>query len=459
MTIRFIAVSYIILAFFSLNATSQEHLVHTPWQLEGAQDRIEKIRKGTVQLAFVLDGKPLEDKAHVNLELVSHAFSFGVSMTQASSLPNAVQVIYRNRVKELFNFVTLGFYWAARDEKNDLTGYKRKMRQKVDWAVANDIKIKGHPLLWHESLPQWVVDYQDPVALEKIIFKRIQDLLLDYPEIQYWDVYNEAIAPFKNHVTPSGVTRWITHKGGIYPAMLALYDFANKTAPNKTYTNNHYEPTDPEFLELNKYFIEQNVGYQAIGMQAHMQTHDKVFDEQELWDLVSSFTPLGKDIQFTEVTVTSSKLFNNWKDHGAFLEERNAARKKGKKMNLSSIKQKEMFQAAYIKDFYTLMFSHPSVSSITMWNLSDKNAWRGHAAGILDEDMQPKKAFFTLKKLIKNTWSTKLKTEFDPSEELIFSGFYGKYKGTVSVGDKTYKVDFLHAKGNTEPVVLDLSGQ
>ena len=175
--------------------------------------------------------------------------------------------------------------------------------------------------------------------------------------------------------------------------------------------------------------------------------------------MVSTFTPLGKDIQFTEVSVTSSKLFNNLKDHGAFFEDRNAARKTGKKMNLPSIMQKEIFQAAYIKDFYTLLFSHPSVSSITMWNLTDKNAWRGHAAGILDEDMQPKKAFFTLKKLIKNTWSTKLKTEFNPSEELAFSGFYGKYKGTVSIGDKTYKVDFLHAKGNTEPVVLDLSGQ
>jgi GH35 family endo-1,4-beta-xylanase len=459
MTFRFIAATVLVLSLFSLSAKAQEHLVHTPWQLDGADERIEKIRKGTVQLAFVLDGKPLEDKAHVDLELVSHAFSFGVSMTQASSLSNKEQAVYQNRVKELFNFVTLGFYWAARDEKNDLTGYKRMMRQKVDWAVANDIKIKGHPLLWHESLPQWVIDYQDPVALEKIIFKRIQDLLLDYPEIQYWDVYNEAIAPFKNHVTPSGVTRWITHKGGIYPAMLELYAFANKTAPNKIYTNNHYHPTDPEFLKLNEYFIEKKVGYQAIGMQAHMQTHDNVFEEQELWDLVSTFTPLGKDIQFTEVTVTSSKLFNNWKDHGVFLEERKAVRKKGKKMNLPSIKQKEIFQAAYIKDFYTLLFSHPSVSSITMWNLTDKNAWRGHAAGILDEDMQPKKAFFTLKKLIKDTWSTKLKTEFIANDGLSFSGFYGKYKGTISIGGKTYKVDFLHAKGNTEPVVLDLSSQ
>lgn len=458
MTIRFITTSFLLLAFFAYSATAQEHLVHTPWQLEGAEERIEKIRKGTVELAFVLDGKSINDKASIDLELVNHAFSFGVSMTQASSLSNKAQTIYRNRVKELFNFVTLGFYWAARDEKNDLTGYKRMMRQKVDWAVANDIKIKGHPLLWHESLPKWVVDFQDPVALEKIIHKRMKDLLLDYPEIQYWDVYNEAVAPFKNHVTPSGVTRWITHKGGIYPAMLALYDYANKIAPNKTYTNNHYEPTDPEFLKLNKYFIEQNVGYQAIGMQAHMQTHDKVFEEQELWDLVSTFTPLGKDIQFTEVTVTSSKLFNNWEDHGVFLEKRKAARKKGEKMNLPSLEQKEAYQAAYIKDFYTLLFSHPSVSSITMWNLTDRNAWRGHAAGILDDDMQPKKAFFTLKKLIKSTWSTKLKAEIKLHEGLAFSGFYGKYKGTVRLGDKTYKVDFQHVKGNVEPLVLDLSG-
>ena len=180
MTIRFIA-AFFLVVFFTLTTRAQEHLVHTPWQLDGAAERIENIRKGEVQLAFVLDGKPLEDKTSIDLELVRHEFSFGVSMTQASSLSGKAQTIYRNRVKELFNFVTLGFYWAARDEKNDLTGYNRTMRRKVDWAVANDIKIKGHPLLWHESLPKWVVDFQDPVALEKIIFKRMQDLLLDYP--------------------------------------------------------------------------------------------------------------------------------------------------------------------------------------------------------------------------------------------------------------------------------------
>lgn len=455
MEIRFLA-TFFAFVFFGVSVNAQEYIVHTPWELDGAEERIKKIRKGTAQLVFLMDGMPSQDSASIDIELVNHEFSFGVSMTQEGAFNNGDQNTYRNRVKELFNFVTLGFYWSARDEKKDLTRYKRKMRQKVQWAVANDIKIKGHPLLWHESLPKWVVDFQDPVALEKIIFKRMQDLLLDYPEIQYWDVYNEAVAPFKNHVTPSGVTRWITYKGGIYPAMLELYAFANKTAPNKIYTNNHYHPTDPEFLKLNEFFVEQNVGYQAIGMQAHMQTHDNVLEEQELWDLISTFTPLGKDIQFTEVTVTSSKLFNNWKDHGVFLDERKAAQKKGIKMNLPSLDHKEVFQSAYIKDFYTLLFSHPSVSSITMWNLTDRNAWRGHAAGILDSDLKPKKAFYTLKKLIKDTWSTKLMTEFSIDKGFAFSGFYGKYKGTVTVDDKIYNLSFNHTKKNTEPIMLYL---
>ena len=35
-----------------------------------------------------------------------------------------------------------------------------------------------------------------------------------------------------------------------------------------------------------------------------------------------------------------------------------------------------------------------------MWNLTDRNAWRGHAAGIL-RTFSPKPAFETLKNLLK----------------------------------------------------------
>jgi endo-1,4-beta-xylanase len=427
---------------------SQQYDVHVPWKLKGANERIDTYRKGKAKLLFVLDDQKSES-ANLNLELANHAFNFGVSMTQEGPFEGtAYQDMYRQRVSEVFNFVTLGFYWGARDEKRGLNDFNKRMDDKISWAVRNKMKIKGHPLLWHESLPKWVINNNDPEELEKIIYKRIKDLILSYPEIKYWDVYNEAVAPFKDHVTPSGVTRWIEYKGGIYPAMLALYDLVNQTDPAKIYTNNHYQPKDPEFFKLNEFFIEQEVGYQAIGMQAHMQTQDNVLEEQELIDLIDSFRSLGKDIQFTEITVTSSKLFKDWKDHQVFLNKRKEAQKKGRKLTLPSLEERENYQAAYIKDLYTLLFSQPSVSSVTMWNLTDRNAWRGHAGGILDQELQPKKAFYTLKTLIKETWTTKIGKDINLNEEFHFTGFYGQYQGTVKVGDQLYKFSFDHRKEN-----------
>ena len=427
---------------------SQKYDVHVPWELKGADERIDKYRKGKAKLLFVFDNNSSEF-AKLDIGLVNHAFNFGVSMTQEGPFEGTLyQDIYRQRVSEVFNFVTLGFYWSARDEKRDLSRFNKKMNDKISWAVKNKMKIKGHPLLWHESLPKWVIYNDDPEELEKIIYKRISDLILSYPEIKYWDVYNEAVAPFKEHVTPSGVTRWIEHKGGIYPAMLELYDFVNQIDSSKIYTNNHYHPKDPEFFKLNEFFIDQEVGYQAIGMQAHMQTQDNVLDEQEIIKLIDSFVPMGKNIQFTEVTVTSSKLFKNWKDHQIFLNKRKEARKKGKQLTLPSLDKRENYQSAYIKDLYTLLFSLPSISSVTMWNLTDRNAWRGHAGGVLDKELKPKKAFYTLKNLIKETWTTKIEKEIDLNKEFHFTGFYGMYEGTIKVGNKLYKFSFDHEKEN-----------
>ena len=50
--------------------------------------------------------------------------------------------------------------------------------------------------------------------------------------------------------------------------------------------------------------------YQAIGMQAHMQTFDGIFSESELWELLESFSVYNKEIQFTELSITSSPKFN-----------------------------------------------------------------------------------------------------------------------------------------------------
>ena len=448
---------YFILA--SLVLQGQAPHEHTPWDLEGAQARIETHRKGEAQLKFVFPEKVVGDTIQLHFELVSHEFNFGVSMTQLGSFAGTPYFEkYKDYTKALFNFVTVGFYWAAyhRDRK-DLDRFDAYLKGNIKWAIENNLKVKGHPLLWHESLPKWVVDFKDSEKLDSIIKNRIRYLIESNPEIKYWDVYNEPVAVFKAHVSPSGVTRWVTHKGGIESAMKDLYDFVNTVDSTKTYTNNHYNPSEPSFLALNKYLNDHGVEYDAVGMQAHMQTNAGVLSEDALWKLLNDYESLGKDIQFTELTVTSSRRFNDWRDHQVFLKQRTEKIEKGQTMNLPSLPEYENYQSDYIKDFYTLVFSHPSVTSLTFWNLTDRNAWRGHAGGLLDENLEPKKAYYTLKNLIKNKWHTSVTKTIKLGETLTFNGFYGDYSGEILVNGNYYSFDFNHSKKRTNPTEVNLT--
>ena len=87
--------------------------------------------------------------------------------------------------------------------------------------------------------------------------------------------------------------------------------------------------------------------------------------------------------------------------------------------------------------------------------MTDKNAWRGHAGGLLFKDLKPKKAFNNLKYLIKEKWTTKINTIID-SNVFKFNGFYGKYQGKITVNNIEYNFDFYHSKSNKEPIKIYL---
>ena len=443
----------------SLICYGQNESVHVPWKLDGAEDRIEKIRKGNVKLKFNTSKRLSKKNANIELKLINHDFKFGVSFTQLRRFWGTdFGKTYLDRVSEVFNYATIGMYWQLTDERirnNKLVKYYSEI---LNWASKNDFRLKGHPLMWHEAMPDWVRNFEDLTELDIIIKNHMKRLIETYPSIDDWDVYNEPIGPFKPHIPPSAITEWIKWKGGIYPAMVEIYEFVDSVNPNKNYSNNHYHAKDPEFLKINKYFIEKNLNFSSIGMQAHMQTNDNVMSESQLWNQIENYKGLGKKIQFTEITVTSSKRFKNWKEHQAFLKKRDSIMKKGGTMNLPSLPEYEKFQADYLKDFYTLAFSHPSVSSITFWNLTDKNAWRGHAGGLLFEDLNRKNAFVELKKLIKEEWSTKVDSKIDLKKEYNFNGFFGKYEGKIIIDEKEYPFQFYHhpdKNSETLSIVLD----
>jgi|TARA_B100001093_G_scaffold293124_1_gene279723 GH35 family endo-1,4-beta-xylanase len=436
--------------------SSQDNDKHESWQLDGASNRIEKYRKGDLILNFNIDKSIKNKTGKLKLKLKNHDFKFGVSFTQLRRFWGTKYADkYLQQVKRVFNYATVGMYWALTDERNNSGKMEKFYDDVLFWADKNNIRIKGHPLMWHEAMPDWIRSYKNLDELDMLIKNHMKRLIETYPQINDWDVYNEPIGPFKPHIPPSSIRDWINYKGGIYPAMVEIYNYVNSVSSSKNYSNNHYHAKDPEFFKINKFFIDQGLNYSSIGMQAHMQSEDNVMSEEQLWNQIEDYAILGKNIQFTEITVTSSKRFKNWKDHQVFLKKRDSIIKNGGEYDLPSLPSFEDFQSDYLKDFYTLAFSHPSVSSITIWNLTDQNAWRGHAGGVLFKDLTEKKSFLTLENLIKNRWSTKITKELNLNNEFSFRGFYGLYECELDIDGKVHKFEFNFNKED-KVVMIDI---
>ncbi|MEL7146690.1 MAG: endo-1,4-beta-xylanase, partial [Bacteroidota bacterium] len=64
----------------------------------------------------------------------------------------------------------------------------------VDWAVANDIEVHGHALIWHNATPSWVENFNGTDAeFEAMVEDYIKTVVTRYKgKVRSWDVVNEA---------------------------------------------------------------------------------------------------------------------------------------------------------------------------------------------------------------------------------------------------------------------------
>jgi hypothetical protein len=85
----------------------------------------------------------------------------------------------------------------------------------------------------------------------------------------------------------------------------------------------------------------------------------------------------------------------------------------------------EETQSDWLRLFYTIAYSKPYVESVTWWDGSDIDpfTWYG---GLLDSQLRPKVAYYTLKDLI-HSWTTEGVGVSDSSGVTRFRGFAGEY--------------------------------
>jgi GH35 family endo-1,4-beta-xylanase len=382
--------------------------------LAGADERITRYRMGALVVRVVdRRGHPFEN-ASVTVEQTRHAFLFGSNIFRLDSRgASPPQLAYQQRFAALFNYATLPFYWGAFERNEGRPDYSR-LEAMARWCAAHGIKTKGHPLVWQEVYPRWASN--DPDTVAPLLHRRVGDLITRYKGlINIWDVVNEAnaAAGFDN-----GVGRWVQRDGAAMVVRTALsWARAGGAGAGETFIYNDYE-TGPKSVALLSELRDANSLPDVIGIQSHM--HQGVWPLARVWETCETFARFRLPVHFTEVTVVSAETRTGINYHGASATD------------WPTTPAGEARQADYVIDFYTLLFSHPSVRAITWWDLSDEGAWLGAPAGLLRRDMTPKPAYERLLRLVRGKWWTRASGRTNGAGEYEARVFLGSYKITVA---------------------------
>jgi endo-1,4-beta-xylanase len=269
---------------------------------------------------------------------------------------------YQKTIKEQYNVITAenSMKWGELDKN----GYG-PADQLVDWASKNDIKVRGHALVWHEQAPDRIQNMGGP-ELQQEVNKHITDTVKHFGDkVNTWDVVNET---FSNNA--KGGFRSTSNgddKGSPFNDKIggqAFLDSSFKAAraaggPNKELVLNDYNvetknAKSDSMYEAVKSMKERGIPIDAVGFQGHVAVGQ---DLSSMEANIKRFKDLGVKVQITELDV-----------------------KGGSRADKIAV-EKHVFDAA----------AKGGASGVSFWGVSDAHSWIGNDPGLIaDKDMKVK---------------------------------------------------------------------
>ncbi|MCL2516621.1 MAG: endo-1,4-beta-xylanase [Microbacteriaceae bacterium] len=264
--------------------------------------------------------------------------------------------------------------------------------QLVAFAHANHQLVRGHTLLWHNQLPNWLTAGVAAGTISKtqlwsLLEKHIFTELGRYKgKIWQWDVANE----FFTDSNPSGINPndwWVVNAGEDIIAQ--AFKWAHEADPHALLFYNDYNVTGEDGTNAKHDAVfawvqqqrDAGVPIHGVGTQAHLDTQYG-FDPQRFQTDLEHYASIGLKIAVTEADVRT------------FVSD---ATTQTPTDSLSQFAQpfeySAMMQAA---------IAVPEVISFTVWGWTDADSWvpgtfkgEGYAC-IYDVNQQPKQAYYSL---------------------------------------------------------------
>ena len=405
--------------------------------MEEIDSEIRKNRTSNTTVTLFHAGFPVIHQ-DVIVQQKKHAFLFGSTWGESTmALVNGElsgeekeQAELRSqRFLELFNQVTLPFYWARFELQRGQPQTQRLLKV-ARWYKERGCTVKGHPLCWHTLTADWLLSMSNPEILQAQL-ERIRRDVADFAGvINQWDVINEAVIMPIYDRYDNGITRLCREMGRI-EFIRKMFDTARATNPHATLLLNDFD-ISPAYDILVEGCLEAGVRIDCIGIQSHM--HQGYWGREKTLAVLGRFERFQLPVHFTENTLLS----------GALMPPEIVDLNDYQPQDWPSTTAGEERQAREVVSHYKSLFAHPCVQAITWWDLTD-GGWLNSPGGLLRRDQSIKPAYAELLKLVKGEWwlpPTRMTS--DANGQIHFSGFLGEYE--LSLADR--KVIFLlHEKG------------
>lgn len=365
----------------------------------------------------------------VSVKLINHEFLFGcgafdvLSYTNAESEKDKLRFgDHTEKWEAVFNYGTLPFYWGTYEPQEGNVLQDKRMGC-VNRLCEKSIEIKGHPLCWHTVCADWLLKYSVEEIMQKQLDRITREVSCFKGKIRYWDVINETVIMPVFDKYDNAVTRLCNHYGRI-PLIKKVFSAAKEADPSAILLINDFN-TSEEYAAVIEECLEAGVPIDAIGIQSHQ--HQGYWGKEKLEKVLSRFERFGLPIHFTENTIISGELMPpEIVDLNDFHADK-----------WDSLPEHEERQKKELEEMYRILFAHPLVEAVTGWEFTDGN-WLNAPSGLLRRDSSPKPAYYMLKELIKNEWTTEYSAVTDPDGSFILSGFKGEYE--ITVDGEAYKI-------------------
>ena len=392
-----------------------------PWRAEAAQ-RIEQIRKANLTVRVEnANGVPIPGAA-VTVEMLEHDFAFGSAVVSRLFAGNhSHNPTYEAKLLDLdgrghgFNWVVFenALKWPGW-EQNWITP-KPQTANAVQWLRNHGIRIRGHNLVWpgwSNMPPDIQANQNDPEYIKNRIFDHIEEIT-SYPgiagNIDEWDVLNEITTNRDLEYALQGQPGYPTGRE-IYPE---IFQKLAEVDPNtKTYLNDYVTisqaNTGGGLYDLKKQFaqelIDAGVQLDGIGFQGHIGGFPTsiyaVYDILE--DFYNTFGTTAKITEYDTNEAVDDEL-----------------------------------AATYLRDFLTMVFSHPSTDGFMMWGFWDGAHWHSNAP-MFYQNWTLKPAGEAFIDLVFNQWWTEQSGLTNANGEFHLRGFKGTYKVTIDNGNEVW---------------------